>query len=232
LASALWPVQALGSSALIVKLLRPFVRHRVARAVTTERARIAREVHDHLAQELAFVRLQSARLAAKDLPESLARELEQIADATEQALQDARRMIGELSGALVDSEPAEPLHVLVGRTAERLAARAGARLMLDLDPRAELPPRARREVVGILRESIWNGIRHGKADAISVVLTCEGGFRLLIADNGTGFDPDAQALGKGAFGLRGMVERAKAGGGELVVRSEIGRGTELEVVLK
>ena len=197
MASALWPVPALGSSALIVKMLRPFVRHRVARAVAAERARIAREVHDHLAQELAFVRLQSARLAAKNVPEPLAAELEQIADATEQALRDARRLISELAGPPADSEQAEPLHVLIGRTAERLTARAGARLVLDLDPRAELPPQARREVVGILRESIWNGIRHGKADAISVVLTCEGGFRLLIADNGTGFDPDAGAPGNG-----------------------------------
>jgi signal transduction histidine kinase len=195
-------------------------RRTVEKAVAAERRRIARDLHDGLAQELAFISLQSRRLA--DRGEAAAIDL---AEAAERALSDARAAIERLMDA-----SDQDLHEAVAKTAERMTARSGASLDLDIASAAELAPERREDLLRILREAIWNGIRHGNASSIAVKLSDGTGLRLCVADNGAGFDPHA-GVSADSFGLRSMSERARELGGELKVRSARGAGTEVEVVL-
>jgi signal transduction histidine kinase len=181
-------------------------------AVRAERLRIARDLHDGVAQELAFIALQ-------------ARESDQrLATAADRALAELRRAVYDLA-----ENCEEPLGITLSRTAEELAGRSGARLVMQVDGDVQASPAERAAILRILREAVWNGVRHGGATAFEVELRGGAGLRLRVADNGTGFDP--QVTRRGGLGLASMKERARALGGEIGIRSLPGRGCELEVSL-
>jgi signal transduction histidine kinase len=200
--------------------LSPLTRHAVHRAVTDDRRRIARDLHDGLAQELAFISLESRRLAERG--EQVAGDLAESAD---RALREVRSAIEALA------QPSEqPLHEAIAETAAELTARSNATLEVDVDPRVELPPERRESLLRILREAICNGLRHGGATTIAVKLSRDP-VRLSIADNGAGFDRHALPQRSASFGLVSMTERAHALGGKIRLRSEPGGGTNVEVLL-
>jgi signal transduction histidine kinase len=189
--------------------------------VAAERRRIARDLHDGFAQELAFIAMQGRQLAQETGEPTLV----EIAEAAERALVECRRTIAGLA-ASAD----EPLHKAISSTVRRLATRAGARARFDLDPRVEVPAETRENLLRILAEAVTNAVRHGMADVIEVELSGENGTRLRIADNGVGFDPTKHGERRN-FGLLNMRERAMASGANLLLRTSPGRGTEVEVVL-
>jgi signal transduction histidine kinase len=198
-------------------------------AVLDERRRIARDLHDGLAQDLAFISLQGQELADQD-PRA-----EAIVTAAGQALASARRAINALTDPADDSLP-----TAVARVATSLADRSGTRLELELDHQAVIGPRARDGLLLIVSEAISNATRHGNASMIRVALSAEPGLRLAISDDGCGFHDRIQANGhdrastngsEAGFGLTSMRERVQELGGELRVRSHPGEGTEVEVML-
>jgi signal transduction histidine kinase len=193
-------------------------RSRAEKAVLEERRRLARDLHDGVAQELGFIATRAQELAA-----SRDGEAQRIAAAAERGLDEARRAIAALTRA-VD----EPLDVALAQAAEEVAGRAGARVRLSLDPAADVPATTREALLRIVREAVTNATRHGGAGSISVELTNGDGLSLRIADDGVGFDPKRPSVG---FGLISMRDRARALGGELRVVSSPGHGTEVEVVL-
>jgi signal transduction histidine kinase len=193
-------------------------RSRADAAVLEERRRLARDLHDGLAQELAYVARQARRLAARDatLP------ARQIAAAAERALDESRRAIAVLTRPL-DGR----LENILAEAAETAADRVGARLHLDLEPGIELRPEARDDLVRIACEAITNAGRHGAASDVALELRNGDGVYLRVVDNGTGFDPATQIAG--GFGLISMRERVAAHRGELEIESAEGRGTEVRV---
>jgi signal transduction histidine kinase len=193
-------------------------RSRAEKAVLEERRRLARDLHDGVAQELGFIATRAQELAA-----SKDGEAQRIAAAAERGLDEARRAIAALTRA-VD----EPLDVALAQAAEEVAGRAGARVRLSLDPAADVPATTREALLRIVREAVTNATRHGNASSISVELTNGDGLSLRIADDGVGFDPKDPSVG---FGLISMRDRARALGGELRVASTPGHGTEVEVIL-
>jgi signal transduction histidine kinase len=182
-------------------------------AVAEERRRVARELHDGLAQELAYIRSRAAR-GDPELGAAAAR-----------ALDESRRAITVLTRPEVD-----PLHAAVAQTAEELALRLGFTVRLDVSDKPRLEPAAQEEVLRILREALTNAARHGRARVVTVTLENGRARRLRIEDDGVGFDPAAPGR-EGGFGLVSMRERASALGGELRVRSGPGAGTTVEVYL-
>lgn len=192
-------------------------RSQSAAAVLEERRRLARDLHDGVAQELAFI-VRRARRGEGDPG------LAQIAAAADRALLDSRRAIAALS-LPID----ERFDIVLGRIAEEAAARAGAHVDLDLDA-AEVEHAHAEALIRIVAEAVQNATRHGGADEVSVKLNAAGGLKLRIADNGSGFDPD-EAAGRRVpgFGLVSMRERAEAIGGEFAVVSRPGQGTVVEV---
>lgn len=192
-----------------------------AAAVLDERRRMARDLHDGLAQELLFVAAQSRRIERKGVREG---DLEAVARASDRALSDARRAIAALTRSLD-----EPLDKTIEEITEQLATRAGASYQVDVPP-IRVPAGVREDLVRIVGEAINNATRHGRASTISVQITASDGLELRVSDDGAGFEV-SQPPPKWSFGLASMRERAEALGGTFKVSSRVGEGTQVEVFL-
>ena len=190
-------------------------------AALGERRRIARDLHDGLAQELAFIVGQLRSLVDTSGPEG---PFGNIAAAAERALDESRSAIAALSRNVDD-----PLDVALAQAAEDVAGRTGAHIRFELTPGIHVAPEVREDLARIVREAVSNASRHGEASTVTVALSNTDGIRVRISDNGRGFDPDAPR--RRGFGLTSMRERAESRGGNIVIRSQPGQGTEVEVVV-
>jgi signal transduction histidine kinase len=186
-----------------------------ARAAQRERRRIARDLHDGVAQELAFIQRRAARLTGQ--PDAA-----DIVGAAERALLDSRWAIEHLARA-----PDEPLDRVLRRHAAVIAARTGVSVTFAAEAGAAAAPEVSEALARILGEAVSNA-RHGGATRVHVELSTEP-LRLRVIDDGAGFDPAACGPG---FGLGGMRERAALVGAELSITSGPGAGTEVAVELR
>jgi signal transduction histidine kinase len=191
----------------------------VGAAILEERRRIARDLHDGMAQELALIGRKARRLDSVD-------EARDIAAAADRALLDARSAIAALSEV-----GDRPLARVLAENAEEVAARHGIRLELDVEPVAGVGRDAQEALVRIAGEAIANAARHARATKVHVELTSGDAVRLVVSDDGVGFDPAAVEDQRGRFGLGTMAERARALGARFELSSEPGGGTRVEVVL-
>jgi signal transduction histidine kinase len=213
-------------SLLVVGILREiaaYQRSLATAAMSEERRRVAREMHDGLAQELAFVAAQARQLA--DEPAASPR-VGELASAAERALDESRGAIAALR-----LSPDESLDVALAKAATSVANRVRVRPVFDLQPGVEAPWQTREMLVRIAHEAIRNAARHGGATTVTVRLVESGGLRLSIADDGAGFDVESASDEDGGLGIVGMRERAESVGGRLELRSSPGAGTTVEVVL-
>jgi len=186
-------------------------------AKRSERSRIARDLHDGLAQELAFVSMQGYRLALAYDDERAG----QLAEAAGRALDESRRVVEELRYTDV------PFAVQLERTIRRLAERGGANLRLDVAENCFVAPGQQLNLLRIAGEAVNNGVCHGRAKHIELALHQVDGLRLVVRDDGTGFSPGAPSSG---FGLTSIRERTEELGGRFTV-SSTPNGTEIEVVV-
>jgi signal transduction histidine kinase len=197
---------------------------RIAHArVAEERARLARTLHDGLAQELVFVAGQSRRVARRPTDE---RELERLTSAVDRAVAEARRAIAVLAQDR-DRSLADEISEMV----EQIQAGEGAQFKLDLDPNVSIDGPAKEELLRITREAIVNALRHGRPESVKVRLQDDDGVRISVADDGAGFDSGNAQRSRPGFGLVTMRERAQALGGRMTVSSRPGEGTEVEIVV-
>ena len=195
---------------------------RIRTAVLDERRRVARDLHDGVAQELAFIAAQTRwSIHQPTAPQPL----EQIMDAVERALDESRGAIAALNRP-VD----EPLEVALGHAAQDVADRVGARLQLDLEPGLEVSPDWREALLRIAREAVGNAVRHGHARTVRLQLREGDGIWLRVSDDGDGFDPGEPRSGQ-SYGLTSMRERTQSLGGEFAISSVPGAGTTIEVTL-
>lgn len=194
-------------------------------AVLEERRRIARELHDGMAQELATIVTATRRISREGAGPPDAIVWYRISRAAERALDESRRAIHALISP-VD----QPLDVAVAATAEDVAAREGAEVSFDLTENVRVTGEVREALVRIVREAVANAARHGQAAIISVDLKVgsDGDLRLRVSDDGCGF-ATTTPVGSGRVGLMSMKERAAAVGGSLSVTSSPGGGTSVEV---
>jgi signal transduction histidine kinase len=190
-------------------------------AVSEERRRIARDLHDGLAQELSFI--VGAAESLQNEPRTSVN-VATLASAAERALDESRRAIAALTQS---SE--EPLDRALAQAAHEVANRVGTRLTLELDGDVQVSASTREQLVRIVREAVTNAARHGNAQMVTVALTNGNGLTLRIEDDGLGFEPVA-TNGNG-FGLVSMSERAHSLGGELRIVSAPTDGTAVEVLL-
>jgi signal transduction histidine kinase len=196
------------------------------RAALEERHRLAREIHDGLAQQLWFTKLKFERLAGSLDEESkpLASEVGQSLDA---AIVEARSAMVTMRSSL-DADL--PLVDMLSRAVDDFEQRSGLPVRFTPGPGlpGAIPPRQQVELLRVVQEALTNVTKH--ADATMVRLRAEAvGRDLVVAvtDNGIGFDRDRPR--EGGMGLRGMEERARLMGGTLKVESEPHGGTTVEV---
>jgi signal transduction histidine kinase len=198
-------------------------------AVLEERSRIAREIHDTLAQAFTGILLQlgsAERLGSQD-PARAQEHLRTIRELAHEGLAEARRSIQALRPqALETMDLAEALSRMVKRLAPDGMPRLGFRLRGA--PRG-LRPDVADHLLRIGQEALTNALRHAGASLIDVELTfAEAEVRLCIHDNGQGFAVDGPGR-EGGYGLVGMRERAGILGAELVVSSAPQQGTRVTV---
>lgn len=190
-------------------------------AVLGERRRLARDLHDGLAQELAYLTGQARSLRRHvDDPERV----DGIVSSAERALAESRFAISALHQPLDG-----PLSAALAAAATD-AGRGQLVVDFDVEHHHDLEVEAREALVRIVAEAAGNAVRHGGAERMRITLDGAKGLLLRLEDDGRGFDPAAQVR-TGAYGLRGMRERAQDLGGELRVESAPDRGTVVEVRL-
>lgn len=206
------------------------VRSRFA-IVLNERERLAREIHDTLAQ--SFVGISSQLDAAMTfLPEtaSAARMCIDLArKMARHSLTEARRSVMDLRAALLDNQD---LATAIESGVGMWTAGTGIDASVDAKhPSGPLSKDVEQDVFRIAQEAVTNVVKHAGAKKIAVTLDIQPKrLNLTIVDDGCGFDEgQAFASARGHFGLIGMRERAKRLRGDLRLESQAGRGTRLEV---
>jgi signal transduction histidine kinase len=224
---AITPGQGIGVLALGLMLAAAVrtdleVRATLTRAAAlVERRRVAEDLHDGLAQDLAVIAAHGTQMAQQLGDEH------PVAVAAKRALAVTRDTISDLSD-MSASKPDQALKAI----ADELGARFGIGIAVDAHPDALLSPDAVDHVARITREAISNAARHGRAQNVVVSLTrTDAGTSLRVCDDGRGITSGGPAARQEGFGLRNMRERAATLGGQLLVRERKTGGTELEVVL-
>jgi signal transduction histidine kinase/ligand-binding sensor domain-containing protein len=202
-------------------------------AVLGERNRIARELHDTLAQGFTGVSMQLEAVSAKLGGAEAAREhLNQARLLVRSSLAEARRSVRDLRTELLDGASlGEALSVVARQLTSGSEVRA--EVSTTGAPR-RLPERVERNLLRVGQEALTNAVRHAGATRVRVRLDYEGRrVRLEVADDGRGFQTHANGHGNGGdsggFGLRGMRERVAQLGGELSIDSRPGAGTVVTV---
>lgn len=214
-------------------------RGRVARlraqyvGMLTERARVARELHDTLLQGLTAVTMEvnAARGRLPSQAEAAQRDLAAIQDSIARCLRESRQAVSGLREP--ESRPDD-----LGPALSRLAGRLGGSSAVSCTVTVEgtsrpLPHALQDEIYRVGQEAITNALKHARATRIAARLCyAADSVSLTVADDGVGFDPERVATPAGEhFGLLGMRERVARIGGTLTIRSAPGAGTLVEVVV-
>lgn len=200
-------------------------------AVSQERLRLSRDLHDSLTKSLHGLSLMTqalGRAADSGDVEAVGRNSALIARVLDEVSVEARRTV---AGLRDDSDD----ELMLGEALRARASRdlGGAELDVQVAPYTEPALAVRLELLAVVDEALENVRRHARATRVRLGLHDDeqGALVLTVADDGKGFDPAAAAdrVGEGHFGLVGMRERAERAGAQFRVESSPGRGTELLV---
>jgi signal transduction histidine kinase len=203
--------------------IRSYQRRLTESAVADERRRIARDLHDGVAQDVAFIASQSKRMNEQARDESLAL----ISSAAERALADSRCIVGALTRA-----SSQPLSASIALQAQEFARRWSLEVDVATKEDVAVSPEKQEAVLRIVGEALSNAARHAEATHVQIeVAAGEGPLRVAVTDDGRGFDPESPHLGTLGFGLRSMRERAQLVGGDVELLSAPGHGTRVEIAI-
>jgi two-component system NarL family sensor kinase len=198
---------------------------RLARA--EERTRLAREIHDTLAQGLTAIALniEGAMHRMDKHPEQARERLERALAMARENLEDARRSVLDLRGAA--RLEGKPLAEALAGLARSFTSDTGVPATVHAVGVSALPLRTESELFRIAQEALTNVRKHAHARGVEITLRQRAGaLRLAVQDDGRGFSVKGHPSGAGQ-GLIGMRERAKLLGGRLEVRSAPGKGTRV-----
>jgi signal transduction histidine kinase len=218
-------LRLLAYAVLVVGVWRAIRSSDLRRAVAEERARVAREIHDGLAQYLFAITAHISMLEHGAEPEET---LPRLKEAALAAQQEARFAVLALSSAAGSA----PFDSALRRYVDLLTADGGLEVELEIDSGISLAPDEQIEIFRIVQEGLANARKHAGAQRACVTIANRGTDRLVsVRDDGAGFDLEASGTGAGQ-GLKNMRQRAATIGGALSLASAPGRGTALEVVLR
>ncbi|GAB4061631.1 PAS domain S-box protein [Uliginosibacterium sediminicola] len=222
--------QALANLAMLaLQLTRLSVQNRSA-AVLAERNRMARDIHDTLAQGFTGVIVQleaAADASAKALNDEAKAHMLRAAELARDSLKEARRSVQALRPqALQDKTLCEALGSLVHTMTQGTALKAVFSVEGKL---ASLPAEWEENLLRIGQEVLTNTLRHAQAQQFSVQLAfAPSALKLTLQDDGKGFDARSKHDG---FGLLGIRERVTGMGGQVSIHSQAGAGTTIHVTL-
>ena len=204
------------------------------RAGEEERARLARELHDSVAQALYGITLgaKTARATLDRDPSEAGRNRTQAS--LDYTIRLAEGGVSEMKALLFSLRPDAleegGLVAALTQHAHALEARHGLTVHADLGHEPRLTPDAQAAAYRVAQEALHNVVKHARAAQVWLSLhEASGTVTLTVRDDGRGFDPQAQ--GRGTLGQRSMRERAAGAGGTLTVDSELGAGTTVTLTL-
>lgn len=200
----------------------------VIAAQEEERARVSRDLHDDIGQALTSVML-GLRLIGNPseggVDDATRVQFDELRDLIADALRRTRRLAFELRPSVLDDIG---LEAALRRLATDVAERSGLTVdaIVDALPERDVPSGVATVVYRVVQEALTNVVRHAGASTASVSVTVASGrLRVMVEDDGTGFDPDLPV--DGHLGLQGMVERAELIGGTVRILSEPGSRTTI-----
>jgi signal transduction histidine kinase len=201
-------------------------------AILSERNRLAREIHDTLAQGLGAISMQLELAKSRLAPDSngAGEHLKQAHQLVRTSLAEARNSIWNMRSQVL--ETGDLVSALAG-ILQQLTSDTGVcgRMQVIGRPR-RLPPVTENNLLRVGQEAITNAMKHARAKLIEVELEfVDKEARLRVKDNGRGFDSAQPSAGPSGFGLIGMRERAAELHGQFAVRSAAGRGTEISLAV-
>jgi signal transduction histidine kinase len=208
---------------LVVGVWRAIQASEFGRAVAEERARVAREIHDGLAQYLFAIATHAAMLESGADPGAT---IPKLKEAVQAAQTEARFAVLALSSAAGRA----PFDAALRRYIDFLTADGVLDVELEIDGAVRLAPDEQIEVFRIVQEGLANARKHAEAHRAWVTIGHRGADRLVVVgDDGAGFE---QPVDDAAQGLKNMRQRASAIGGAFSLTTVPGSGTALEVVLR
>lgn len=201
--------------------------------VLDERTRLAREIHDTLAQNFLAITSQldtAASHFARDL-DSTKKHLDLARKMTRHSFTEARRAVMELRASELEGKD---LPAALALASKRWVE--GSDLLVQVDStglNVKVPTDLAQNILRIAQEAVTNSVKHSHAETVWVELESEDtALRLRVKDDGSGFDlPKTFHMSGGHFGILGMGERAQRFGGEFKILSRPGAGTEIEVTV-
>lgn len=199
--------------------------------VLQERNRIAREIHDNLAQEILGISVQLEIVARTmaSAPDAARQHLDRARALVRSSVAEARRYVWDLRSQSLDERD---LPAALAEMTRRLTAESGVQTRFSVGGTFRpLAPQVENNLLRIGQEAVGNAVRHAQAKTVTVSLDFGAReVRLEIKDDGRGFDAATYDGGRGGhFGLVGMRERAEQMGGNATVNSTPGAGTEVSV---
>lgn len=199
-------------------------------AILSERNRLAREIHDTLAQGLTAtsVQLQLVKIHANGASAPMHQHLDKAQQLVRDSLEEARNSIWNMRSQVLETgDLVGALKNILRQLAEGIIPET----QFEVTGRERrLPTILENNVLRLGQEAITNAVNHSKAKRICVTLRFdEKNFSLVVADDGQGFDPANPPPSEGGFGLVGMQERANELNGILQIRSAPRQGTEVHL---
>jgi signal transduction histidine kinase len=203
--------------------------------IVAERDRIARELHDSLAQVLGHIhlRLRGIETRLDGAAPIIGAELSDLADVADEAYRDVREAILGLRETISSDTGLEgALREYIAKYARQTGIKAT--FTCDETARHVLPPRAEIQLLRVVQEALTNVRKHAGASRVAVRIQCpDGAPTVEIEDDGSGFDPARIGTSfNGGFGLTSMRERVEQVGGTLEMHTAPGAGTRLVVRLQ
>ena len=204
----------------------------VTNAVTEERQRISRELHDRVLQYLTSARLraESARRHLLNKRIALEKELLTIEENIDKAIIEIRNLLTdsqnpeELQAGSLEKRLKKEMEIFCSRTGFKLDFRCNIGVR-------NMPTTIERELYFTLREGILNAVRHSRASELHLTITATPqGCEASLRDNGVGFEPGS-SLNTSHYGLKGMKERILKIGGEISVDTSPGKGTDIKITI-
>lgn len=201
---------------------------RMVKAQEEERSRIARELHDHINQRLAFLSLGLGHLRRKlaDAGPAHHSAINDLCEEASRISKDVHCISHNLHSSTLDHLGAVPA---IRRLCAEFSERRGIDVDFESNQIPEMPPDVALCLFRIVQESLNNAWKHGQAEAVRVQLSANrGGIRVEIRDAGRGFNSDKATTHEG-LGFISMQERARMFGGTFRVQSTPARGTTVHV---
>ncbi len=221
-------------SAMVPYRINLNIRRRIEReAIIEERRRIAREIHDGVAQSLSYLNLKTRRvshLLSNQKTVEAVNELNEIQGVVRDTYEDIRESIDQLSTEIRSLT----LITALGNYVREFSQNNGIPVDFDIPKSfAKLSPVAELQLLRIAQEALTNVRRHAMANQVMVKLASSNSLvEMTIKDNGQGFTlSDLEKSPPGYHGLTIIKERAEALGGTLLINTGPGQGTELKVSL-